>query len=266
MSAVFHPFPPVQGLLSLLLENSPWHLGHAYQRFLTLLKNVRVLYHHNQRARARPTGARTCRRPPHVCDRTVVAGRRRRRGVDEANLSRPRSPAKPPAPESIGITAVVEATLRATLAQPGLSRSRLEAQASTPHPRASPSRRRRSSAAMRRSSILARCSLVSARHRAFSPGSTTPGSRRRYQGCAGAPGPARSKPSASRRAMTLGCLRYEKNAARPFEPRDGHADGAQLEPVGRRNGLKFEEATSLSRPELLRRRRHEVCVARARCP
>ena len=30
--------------------------------------------------------------------------------------------------------------------------------------------------------------------------------------------PACSKPSASRRAMTLGCLRYEKNAARPLEP------------------------------------------------
>ena len=98
LSAVFIPFPrsPPSSLRELTL--APWRTQ-RYQRFLTLLKNVRVLYHHNQRARARPTGARTCRRPPprppHVCDRTVVAGRRRRRGVDEANLSRPRSLAKP---------------------------------------------------------------------------------------------------------------------------------------------------------------------------
>lgn len=66
-------------------------------------------------------------------------------------------------------------------------------------------------------SILSRCSLVSERQTALSAGETTPGSRGRYQGY-GAPQPARSKPSASRRAMTLGCLRYDKKAASPFGP------------------------------------------------
>ena len=53
-----------------------------------------------------------------------------------------------------------------------------QAQASTPATRATQGRRRRrSSATTRLASILARCSSVSARHRAFSPGGATPGSR-----------------------------------------------------------------------------------------
>ena len=53
-----------------------------------------------------------------------------------------------------------------------------QAQASTPATRATQGRRRRrSSATTRLASILARCAPVSARHRAFSPGGATPGSR-----------------------------------------------------------------------------------------
>jgi len=133
-----------------------------------------------------------------------------------------------------------------------------------PSPRAPRSRRRHSSAATRLASILARCPSVSARQSAFSHGETTPGAKGRYQGC-GAPCPACSKPSASRRAMTFGCLRYEKNAARPFEP-VRHADGAHRQPVSRRYRLEREEPASLCRPELLSARRHLARLARARRP